>query len=296
MGIIFNIQKFCLNDGDGIRTNVFFKGCPLRCIWCHNPEGLSKEVSVSYNREKCTVCGRCIEECSARSINGTTVVFDREACKKCGKCVSNCLQGANEVFGRDVTASEVMSEVLRDKDYYDISGGGMTLSGGEPSMQEDFALELIKIASENGVSTAVETCGIGGKSFYESCVGEGVTFLFDIKCVDAKKHKELTGVSNERILDNLEYLFSVNADVILRLPMIPGVNDTDEDLLALCEFLQKNKGKYRYAEIMPYHSFGAEKSRRIGNENVFEISDANDKDKARWRAFFEKYDITFKIA
>lgn len=296
MGIIFNIQRYCLHDGDGIRTTVFFKGCPLRCIWCHNPEGLSQKVSISYNKDKCTLCGRCTQLCSEREIEGGMLSFDRSKCIACGECVNGCLYGANEIIGKEISADEVMATVLKDKIYYKTSGGGMTLSGGEPSMQEDFAIELIRKAKENGVYAFVETCGIGNRRFYEKAGELSTGFLFDIKCMDPVKHKALTGASNEKILSNLLYLFDIGAEVIIRLPMIPGINDTDEDIRAICCFLNEYEGKYRRAEIMPYHSFGAAKAERLGNENTYLAKDATDDDKARWTKAFLTNGINIMIS
>ncbi len=296
MGIIFNIQRYCLHDGDGIRTNVFFKGCPLRCIWCHNPEGMKSTPSLAYNREKCTLCGRCIPTCKARTIVDGAVIYDRSKCDGCAQCVGMCLAGANELFGKNVTANEVMNEARKDNIFYETSGGGITLSGGEPSMQPDFALAIIEKAKNEGIGTAIETCGYGERDFYKKAFEMGATFLYDLKCMDSERHKELTGVPNERIIENLETLFSLGADVIIRLPMIPGVNDNAEDLDLLCAFLKKHEGKYRYAEIMPYHSFGVAKAERIGKEDVFCQSDATKEDKARLVREFANRGIDVKIS
>lgn len=296
MGKIFNIQRYCLHDGDGIRTNVFFKGCPLRCIWCHNPEGLSLETSISYNREKCSLCKRCIEGCRCRSIVDGEIYIERSECTLCGKCVESCLCSANEIIGKEMNADEVMHEVVRDKIYYKTSGGGMTLSGGEPSMQAEFALELIEKAKKEGITVAVETCGIGSRDFYEKAFAAGAYFLFDLKCADSKRHKELTGVGNERILSNLAFLLDNGADVIIRLPMIPDVNDSDEDIDGIVRIFSANEGKYRYAEIMPYHSFGVSKAQRLGNKNAFCHADATDADKERWRERFSLRGIDIKIS
>ena len=180
--------------------------------------------------------------------------------------------------------------------FYKTSGGGMTLSGGEPSMQADFALELIKLAKEEGIGTFIETCGIGPRSFYEKSADMGAVFLFDIKCIDSDSHFALTGVSNVKILDNLNYLFDRGADVIIRLPMIPRLNDTDEDIRLLCGFLKEHEGKYRYAEIMPYHTFGTAKAEKLGEESKYVSDDATADDKERWVKKFSEHGIDVKIS
>ena len=296
LGTIFNIQKFCLHDGDGIRTNVFLKGCPLRCIWCHNPEGLESTPSLSFSKARCTACGRCLPECPARTLKDGKLVIDRTLCTVCGKCVKACLNGACEVMGREATVDEVMKDVLKDKVFYDRSGGGITLSGGEPSYQEKCALDLLEKSKEAGIGIAVETCGAGPRSFYEKAADLGTTFLFDLKCMDSEKHKKLTGADNRHILETLEYLMKRKADVILRLPLIPGINDTEEDLDALASFLNKNEGRYRYAEIMPYHSLGVGKSEKLGKEPRHAADGASSEDKERWMIRFKNKGVSVRIS
>lgn len=295
-GIIFNIQKFCLHDGDGIRTCVFLKGCPLKCIWCHNPEGLDKQKCLSFDKAKCTLCGRCLDVCTSRTIRDGLLNTERADCTVCGKCTEVCLNDANEIIGKEMTAEEVISEVLKDKLFYDTSGGGLTVSGGEPSYQPDFTLELLRLAKDNGISTAVETCGIGPREFYKEAAELGASFLFDIKCMDASRHKELTQADNSHILSNLQYLMDSGADIIIRLPLIPGCNDSDEDIRQLSEFLNRYKGQYRYAEIMPYHAMGTGKAEKVGKPKDYTHPDSDNTDKQRWLSLFTSFGAEVRVS
>ncbi len=262
-GTIFNIQKFSLHDGDGIRTTVFLKGCPLRCLWCHNPESHTTKPQLMYYSVKCSSCGRCVGVCEARK-NG--IIPDREKCIACGKCTDVCLNSANEVCGKTVTVEEVIEDVKKDKVFYESSGGGMTVSGGEPAAQPEFTLALIRAAKAEGITTAMETCGYGSPDFYKEAADLGTAFLFDIKAMNPEKHKKLTGVDNEKILGNLRMLMDMGVDLTIRMPLVPGVNDSEEDIAALAAFLKENEGRYRLAEIMPYHSLGVSKSAALGSE------------------------------
>lgn len=297
MGTIFNIQKFCIHDGDGIRTNVFLKGCPLRCIWCHNPEGLDRERNVSFFAERCTGCGRCLEKCPGRTIDSEGKMhLDRSKCTLCGSCVEACLNKVNEIMGYEATAEEVFADVMKDKMFYDTTGGGMTISGGEPSYQAEFAMTLLRMGKEAGIGLAIESCGIGKREFYAEAADLGTTFLFDMKCMDSYKHKALTGVSNDHIIDNLLYLFERGADVRIRMPMIPGCNDSDEDIAKLSAFLKEHEGKYKYAEIMPYHALGVGKSDHLGKDVAFRAENATDADIARWVALFERNGVKVRVS
>ncbi len=295
-GIVFNIQKFCIHDGDGIRTCVFLKGCPLRCIWCHNPESLDREPTLSFNKSKCSSCGKCPAVCSARSIENGTLKIDREKCVKCGKCAEICLNDANEIIGKEMTTTEVFEEVIKDKMFYDTSGGGLTVTGGEPSSQPDFTLELLTLAKANGISLAIETCGIGSRDFYKKAADLGTTFLFDIKCIDPVRHKELTGADNAHIMANLKYLMDRGTGIIIRLPLVPDCNDSDEDIAKLSAFLNQNKERYRYAEIMPYHTLGIGKPEKLGITSSYIHDSATDEEISRWTSLFNSHGIDVRIS
>lgn len=277
---IFDIQRFSLHDGDGIRTTVFFKGCPLRCKWCHNPESQQKEVQLMFYENKCIGCGKCLEKCPARVLNGK-IKTDRSKCALCGNCIAVCPVGANRFAGEKQETDEILKTVLADKMFYG-ENGGMTVSGGEPSMQSEAVLELIEKAKEKGISTTVETCGFGKREFFEKANALGVTFYFDLKALDKEKHVELCGVNNDLILENLEFLFMKNADIVLRLPLIPGVNDSESDLELLKDFLSSRKGQYRRAEIMKYHNLGMAKANALGKEYEMSKENAADSDASRW--------------
>lgn len=222
--------------------------------------------------------------------------IDRKKCLVCGKCEEVCLNSANEIIGKEITASEVMNEVLKDKMFYDTSGGGLTVTGGEPSYQEDFTLELLTLAKDSGISFAIETCGIGSRDFYKKAADLGTSFLYDIKCIDPERHRKFTGTDNNHIMSNLEYLMSRGADIIIRLPLIPDCNDTDEDIAMLSAFLNKNKGRYRYAEIMPYHSLGTGKSEKLGTNAGYIHNSANDDDISRWCSLFTSHGTDVRIS
>ncbi len=295
-GIVFNIQRFCIHDGDGIRTCVFLKGCPLRCIWCHNPESISKDPVLSFNLKKCSLCGRCISACPARTLQNGILNLDREKCIRCGNCTQICLNGANEIIGKDMTSAQVVEEVLKDKIFYDMSAGGVTVTGGEPSYQAEFTLEILQLSKEAGVALAVETCGIGSRDFYKKSADLGTTFLFDIKCINPLLHRKLTGADNTHILSNLHYLMDRGADIVIRLPLVPGCNDSDEDIVLLADFLNKNQGRYRYAEIMPYHSLGIGKSENTGLSAAYIHGNAGDAETSRWCSLFNLHGIDIKVS
>ena len=265
-GKILNIQRFCTSDGPGIRTTVFFKGCPLRCAWCHNPESQLKQSELLYDTKKCVHCRRCVPLCpqGAHIINDEKHIFLREKCIACGRCLTPSCE-ALEIKGADISAEDILDEVMKDKLYYDNSGGGLTLSGGEPLWQTGFCLELMKKAKERGLHICVETCGFLPKETIEKSAEFVDIYLFDIKETDAERHKKYTGADNTLIIDNLKFLDSIGKKIFLRCPIIPNVNDRDEHLQAISALAESLENVMEIT-VEPYHSLGENKYERLGRE------------------------------
>ena len=265
-GKIFNLQRFCTMDGDGIRTTVFLKGCPLKCKWCHNPESQSVFNELGYDANNCVNCFGCVSRCkngSHKIVDGKHV-YDKTTCVGCGECLHISCSALN-LYGKEVTADEVLEEVLKDKDYYDASGGGITLSGGEPFYQAEFCEELLKKTKQKGLNTCVETCGYVATSVLEKTLDYVDTYLFDFKESNPLKHVEFTGKDNELIIKNLKFLDSKNKKIVLRCPIIPNYNDRQEHFKAIGELCQSLKNVIKVA-IEPYHDLGENKYFRLGKD------------------------------
>lgn len=269
-GYIFNIQRFSIHDGPGIRTTVFFKGCPLRCWWCHNPEGQTLERELLVFNNRCIGCGTCASVCErgAITIKEGKVLIDRAKCDLCGKCVENCSTRGLEFAGKLVTDKWLLKELKKDIIFFDQSGGGVTISGGEPLMQFEFLLSLVKMLKEEGIHVTVDTSGYGEWDKLKQLANNVDLFLYDIKLIDNEKHKKYMGVSNEIILKNMQKLVNEKTNIAPRIPLIPGVNDDIEDIKQFAKFL--GGLGFRTVNILPYHDFGRDKYIRAGKEYKIE--------------------------
>ncbi len=262
---ILDIQRASLHDGPGIRTTVFLKGCPLDCRWCHNPEATSTKRELFFYADKCTLCGDCAKVCEQevhRFTNGNHFI-DYQNCISCGKCVEACNSNALKLIGNEMSVDEVMQEVMSDFDFYKNSGGGITLSGGEPLLHFSFSLEILKRCKDLGVNTCVETSGFVSISNFQQILPLVDTLLFDYKITGSEKHAEYTNVPNEPILKNLELAYQQGISIILRCPVIPGINDTEQHFRAITQ-LHNKYPNLKGIEILPYHTMGNSKRTSIG--------------------------------
>ncbi|MDU1323302.1 MAG: choline TMA-lyase-activating enzyme [Clostridium botulinum] len=300
---IFNIQKYNMYDGDGIRTLVFFQGCPLRCKWCANPEGLEKKYRVMLKSNLCVNCGACVSACPVgiHTISNKTLKHEVNRdidCIGCGKCKEACLKSAISIVGEEKTISELLKIVEEDRTFYEMSGGGVTLGGGEVLMQPEAATSLLMACKQEGINTAIETCGYTKLETILKVAEFVDLFLFDIKNINPDRHHELTGVRNERILENLQELLKNKYNVKIRMPLLKGINDSQDEIEKTMEFLlpYKDYKNFKGIDLLPYHKMGVNKYNQLGME--YPIKDdpsLKNEDLDRIESWIKKYDLPVKV-
>ena len=268
-GTIFDIKKYSINDGPGIRTTVFFSGCPLSCLWCHNPESQSLAPELLYRETRCLMCGACVDVCPENAISvelpHSKIITDREKCTRCQTCIATCYSGARQFSGHAVTVREVMAQVEREIPFYDESGGGVTFSGGEPLMQPGFLSALLHACREQEIQSVVDTSGFANWNVFEQIRRDVDLFLYDLKHMNSVRHCEVAGVPNEPILSNLRALSERGHRVLVRIPLIPGINDDEQNLRQSGEFLA-SLPKLEGVELMGYHNIAQAKYEALGRE------------------------------
>lgn len=269
-GIIFNIKKYAIHDGPGIRTTVFLKGCPLSCGWCHNPEGISSRPHLVYRRDLCIGCGECVSACpnDAISLTPEGIKTHSSLCKLCGTCAEVCPAEAREFIGQTQEATRIMELIEKDMPFFDESGGGVTFSGGEPLLQPAFLLQLLEACGRRGIHRTVDTSGYADTDTVMAVAEKTDLFLFDLKLMDPEKHKRFTGVSNEKILSNLTHLAKEGANISIRIPMIPGINDDERNIEQTATFAEKLPN-IRNIHILPYHDAARNKYEKLGMNYYF---------------------------
>lgn len=260
-GILMDVKRMAVHDGPGLRTTLFLKGCPLTCIWCHNPEGQLFRPELAFFENKCTGCGSCRAACP----NGA---HSRSQCTACGQCAAVCTSGARKLYGKEISLDEALRIALEDRIFYG-STGGVTLSGGEPLMQIDFAEALLRELSAQGVHTAVDTCGHAPWSAFERTLPHCRLYLFDVKHMNSEKHRQATGQGNELILNNLRLLADSGARIQIRIPLIPDFNDDDENILRTGEYLREIRPEK--IKLLPYHDMAHVKYRAIGKKDTLPV-------------------------
>lgn len=265
MAFITDIKRFAVHDGDGIRTTVFFKGCPMKCIWCHNPETISPKKELALFSHKCTLCGRCVNVCPLHKIENGKHTVNRADCNFCGKCADVCHNGALEIVGKEMSTDQICEILFKDKAFYEESGGGITLSGGECLMQPEACAEILEKCKAESISTAVDTCGFVSKAALDAVIPFTDVFLYDIKAYDEEVHIKYTGKSNRLILDNLRYLDSLGKCIEIRIPCVPGCNAGQLD--KIYGFLSEIKNIIR-VRVLPYHNYAGSKYDALGMTNT----------------------------
>ena len=270
-GLIFDVKRYAINDGPGIRVVVFFKGCNLNCVWCHNPEGISGKIEKMYSSAKCIKCGFCVAACPVKALTliQEGIVTDKALCILCGKCAEVCPAKAIEMSGYYTTVAALMEKIEKERIFFDQSGGGVTFSGGEPLLQPEFLMELLDECGQRGIHRAVDTAGLVDIEVLLKVAKRTDLFLFDLKMMDSARHKEWTNTGNEKILGNLKALAETGANIIVRIPLIEGVNDDDANIEETAKFIARLAGEKKQVNLIPYHNIAQTKYQRLGKPDDF---------------------------
>ncbi len=278
-GLVFDIKRYAINDGPGIRIVVFLKGCNLNCVWCHNPEGISPKQERMYAQSKCIRCGTCVAACPEQAIVLTEegIVTDTSLCNLTGLCAAVCPTTALEMTGQPMTVDEIMTEIEKERVFMEQSGGGVTFSGGEPLLHPDFLIQLLDECGELGIHRAVDTAGLANTGILMEVARRTDLFLFDLKMMDPERHKKWTGVSNEKILGNLKMLAETGVPIIIRIPLIGGVNDDMENLNQTARFVASLAGEKKTVNLLPYHKIAQTKYTKLGRPDDFQLLNEPDK-------------------
>jgi pyruvate formate lyase activating enzyme len=296
--LIFDIKRYAINDGPGIRVVVFFKGCNLHCAWCHNPESISPDTEKMYSPAKCIKCGTCVDACPENAITLTTdgIITDPDLCKMCGKCAEVCPTKAIEMSGKEMTVSEIMDSIEKERVFFDQSGGGVTFSGGEPLIHTKMLNELLDECGKRGIHRAVDTAGNVSTETILEVAKRTDLFLYDLKMMDSVMHRKWINSGNEKILHNLQAIAEAGSQIIIRIPLIGGVNDTDENLMNTAKFISELAGDKKEVHLLPFHNIAQNKYMKLGRPEDFAILQEPDKKTlARAIAIFQKSGIKASV-
>ncbi|KAA3612342.1 MAG: glycyl-radical enzyme activating protein [Calditrichaeota bacterium] len=297
-GLIFDVKRYAINDGPGIRITIFLKGCSLNCAWCHNPESIARHVQKMYSFDKCLHCGTCVEACpeNACELTPQGIVTDPDLCKLCGKCAEVCPTKATEMSGRLATVGEIVALVEKERIFFDQSGGGVTFSGGEPLMHPKFLIELLDACGERGIHRTVDTTGLAKTDILLEVAKRTDHFLYDLKMMNSDAHKKWTNVSNNKILDNLKVLAATGASINIRIPLIQGVNDDVENIENTAAFVADLEGEKKRVNLLLYHNIAAKKYEKLGEEfDSGDMAEPSTEDQKRIIAQFAAHGIEAMI-
>jgi pyruvate formate lyase activating enzyme len=296
--LIFDIKRYCINDGPGIRITIFLKGCPLACRWCHNPESISPKIQKLYTAAKCIGCGECVRICPVQACRMTEqgIVTDTDLCTLCGKCAEVCPTKATEMSGQLKGTEELLAEIRKEIPFFDQSGGGVTFSGGEPLLHHDFLVEILDACGASHIHRAVDTSGHVKIEVLLDVAKRTDLFLYDLKLMDPVRHRLYTGVSNQKILANLTALAETGAAIQVRVPLIKGINDDDENIEATAAFVAGLAGEKKPVSLLPYHNIAAGKHMKLGQAfDASGMSEPTDADIERVTAIFAAHGLTATV-